>query len=542
MRLVADRTLAWSPVRRYGCAVLLFLLALGARLAIAPMQGGVAYVTFYPAVLIGFFLLGRGPGVLAAVLGGLAAQYFFLPPYLSFSLEPTGYKTLAFYALTCTIAGGIVGSLHRTTRSLSSTLRELEAHRDRLEQEVAQRTGELVKARDAAQAAALAKASFLANMSHEIRTPLNAIIGLNYLIRRGEVMPEHAQHLDKMSNASKHLLAIVSDVLDLSKMDAGRLQLESADFPLSAILDNVRSIIAESARRKGLEVEIDRDAVPHWLRGDAMRLRQALLNLAGNAVKFTRRGRIVLGAQLLREDGDRLHVRFSVQDTGLGIDAALIPRLFQPFEQADASTSRRFGGTGLGLAITQRLVRLMGGECGVDSEAGVGSTFWFEVPLARAHGATSTALDADGAAAEAQLRRDHGGARVLLAEDDEVNREVALAILQGIGLHVETARDGNEAVAMAGDGGYDLVLMDMQMPHLDGLAATRAIRATAASANVPIIALTANTFDEDRQACAEAGMDDFIAKPMNVEAIYGTLLKWLAAGRHGGPSEPPVDR
>jgi two-component system, sensor histidine kinase and response regulator len=404
---------------------------------------------------------------------------------------------------------------------------ELERHRHHLEELVVSRTAELAAARQQAEDATRAKSAFLANMSHEIRTPLNAIVGLNYLIRRDPVTPAQAARLEKIDAAGQHLLSIINDVLDLSKIEAGRVQIESTNFHLSAVLDSVQSIIAEAARAKGLRVEIDGNAVPIWLRGDPTRLRQALLNFASNAVKFTEHGSIALRAKLLRTEGDALVVRFAVEDTGIGIAPDQLPRLFQAFEQADASVTRKFGGTGLGLAISQRLAGLMGGECGVQSEPGVGSTFWFTVRLLRGHGVLpAPPLDAR-ADAEMQLRQRHRGARILLVEDNEVNLEVALAMLHGVGMDVDTAMDGSEAVRLAAAGVYDLVLMDMQMPGMGGLEATRAIRGLSGWQERPILALTANAFDEDRQACAAAGMNDFIPKPMDIGRLHDALLHWL---------------
>jgi PAS domain S-box-containing protein len=383
--------------------------------------------------------------------------------------------------------------------------------------------------RDAAEGANRAKSAFLANMSHEIRTPMNAIIGLNYLMRHSGVTPEQSERLDKIDSASRHLLSIINDVLDLSKIEAGRVQLEDATFHLSSVLDGVQSIIAESARDKGLSLVLDTNAVPMWLRGDPMRLRQALLNYAGNAVKFTAQGQVTLRAKLLQEQGDELLVRFSVEDTGIGVAQDQIGRLFKAFEQADASTTRRYGGTGLGLAITQRLARLMGGEAGAWSTPGQGSTFWFTARLRRGQDIKQTDLAGPSAeAVRSELVRKYRGARVLLAEDNEVNREVALAMLEVLGLRVDTAADGLQAVEKARQQVYDLVLMDMQMPDLDGLDATRRIRALPGWATVPIVALTANAFDEDRRACVAAGMSDFIAKPMDPAALHAVLLRWLA--------------
>jgi len=393
--------------------------------------------------------------------------------------------------------------------------------------------------RDAAEGANRAKSAFLANMSHEIRTPMNAIIGLNFLMRQSGVSAEQAQRLDKIDAATEHLLSIINDVLDLSKIEAQQVQLENAPFHLSAILDGVQSIVAASARDKGLLIEVDGDAVPLWLRGDPTRLRQALLNYASNAVKFTESGRISLKAKLIDEVDGNLLVRFSVEDSGIGIAAAQIDRLFQPFEQADASTNRQYGGTGLGLAITLRLARLMGGDAGVESTVGVGSTFWFTARLQRGQDATPVAIgDQPAASAQSALRQGHAGARILLAEDHEVNRQVALALLGGVDLSVDLAVDGREALELAQAGPYDLVLMDMQMPHMNGLEATRAIRQLPGWADTPILALTANAFDTDRQACQAAGMNDFIAKPMDANALYEALLKWLS-GRATRPSYGP---
>jgi signal transduction histidine kinase/CheY-like chemotaxis protein len=521
----------------------------------------------------------------------------------------------------------------------------------------------LATAKEAAEAASRAKSQFLANMSHEIRTPMNAIIGLTHLLQRAELGSRQRGHLDKISSAAQHLLSLINDILDISKIEAGRLALECTDFELELVLDKVQALICERAEAKGLEIVFDIDpALLGRLYGDPLRLGQILLNFASNAVKFTERGDIVLRVRKLEENESSLLAHFEVQDQGIGLDPDQQNRLFQAFEQADGSTTRRYGGTGLGLAISRRLIEMMQGEAGVESKLGQGSRFWFTARLGKSlfqaaaspssdlglRGARALVVDdspqarlalarmlrtlgmsvetaedataarslmdaagrghsrfdivlldatmpgiagAEAAAsirtwrhaptyvmatvfasqaqgtrgfdavlvkpvtfarlcdslrqldrhdtakpdalptdeAEAYLMQYYGGTRLLLAEDNPINQEVALELLGGLGVSIDLAENGVQAISLAERNPYDLILMDVQMPLLDGLEATRAIRRLPEHAATPIVAMTANAFTEDRQRCLEAGMNDHIGKPVEPSALFSVLLHWLGA-------------
>ncbi|MBN2886156.1 MAG: response regulator, partial [Chromatiaceae bacterium] len=407
----------------------------------------------------------------------------------------------------------------------------------RFEQRVAEKTAELAEANQrlrqasaAAEQASRAKGEFLANISHEVRTPMNGVIGMLELLDDSPLDDTQRDCVEIAMRSARMQLAVINDVLDISKIEAGRLELERGEFELGALLDEVREILETQARSKGIELrqELDPQLRDQWLVGDALRLRQVLLNLAGNAVKFTARGEVVLSAEVRDLSDTAMQVRLAVRDTGIGIDAETQTRLFTPFTQGDSATTRHYGGTGLGLSIARRLVELMGGHLELESQPGQGSTFWACIDFPRVRRASAVATP-EGPETTPLPERFQG--RVLLAEDNAINVKVACGLLGRLGIEPEVAANGREAVEMSAAKVYDLILMDVQMPEMDGYEATRQIRAREAEQadgrRLVIVALTAHALQGDRERCETMGMDDYLSKPVRVEALRRTLARWL---------------
>jgi signal transduction histidine kinase len=488
---------------------------------------GIAHVLVLAGLVTGSarLLLPLRAGSIAYLLAVMAplSAYFFLQGSLVGTL--LGACVLVFIAY---MVSAIVHNHRMVARAITLRFQheELASELARKNAEHLSREAELREARERAESASRAKGEFLATISHEIRTPMNGVLGMLRVVRDTPLSAQQRDYLNTASDSAESLLLLLNDVLDFSKIEAGHLELERAPFAPAATARAVADLLVARARDKGLQLEVElADNLPAAIVGDASRLRQILVNLVGNAIKFTERGRVELAVSCIERSAGRATLHFTVVDTGIGIDSAALERLFKPFTQADTSMSRRYGGTGLGLAISMRLAQAMGGTLQVQSKLHQGTTFRLILPCP-----LPDVPPADPAAAQSRFLVPTLHGRVLVVEDDAINQQVIELFLKKLQLTPLFATDGEAAVAVVARDAVDVVLMDCQLPGIDGLEATRRIRRNHAGPRLPIVALTANASTHVREACLAAGMDDFLSKPVRFELLAAMLQKHLPTG------------
>jgi len=419
---------------------------------------------------------------------------------------------------------------YKSSYRLAGYFRDLREQRAVME-EMQRAEMKLREAKELAEDSARIKSEFLANMSHEIRTPMNGIIGITNLALKNETTDRQREYLLKIEQSAKSLLRIIGDILDFSKIEAGRLEIEKAEFSLRSFIDDIHNIQAFFAQAKGIDLIINMsDEVDFNVIGDSLRLQQVMLNILSNAIKFTHEGHIAISVDVAERIGDKVKLLFSIKDTGIGMTSEQASRVFDAFNQADSSTTRKYGGTGLGLAISKQLVELLGGEIWLESTPGEGTAFYFTIVFETVK---ERNLSAAGSSASADfvVPPELHGARILLAEDNEINQIIAVELLSEAGFQVEIANNGKEAVAMVTINDYDIILMDLQMPEMDGFTATSILRSSDAFRGTPIVAMTANAMQGDREKSIEAGMVDHVTKPLSPRILMETVCRWIEKSR-----------